>query len=248
MTLNFTRLVPRKSYQHVVEQIQTAICDGDLKQGDRLPSEMGLKETFDTSRGTVREALRVLEQKGLVTIKPGARGGAMVKGPNTQAMSDSMALLIRHQKVSLPHLAEFRELLEGHAAQQAARLVTQEDLLALKEILNEIHAHIQTGPDGWEEFHRLDALFHQALARVGKNPLLQANLTTIHENIHTYFHQFLPFSQALLQEDFEDLCGIMAAVEQGEGDRAKKLAQDHVVRFNQLMEAHVPDLSRPGNP
>ena len=65
MNLNFTKMVPKKSYQHVVEQIQTAIMEGTLQQGDRLPSEMKLKESFDTSRGTVREALRVLEQKGL---------------------------------------------------------------------------------------------------------------------------------------------------------------------------------------
>lgn len=202
MTLNFTKMVPQKSYQHVVEQIQAAICDGDLKQGDRLPSENKLKDAFDTSRGTVREALRVLEQKGLVCIKPGVKGGAMIKEANTEAMSDSMALLIRHQKVSLEHLAEFRELLEGHAAQRAAISATPKDIRLLKNILDEIEAHIQRDPEDWEEFHRLDANFHQALSWVGENLLIQANLTTIHENIHTYFHQFLPFSRELLQEDF----------------------------------------------
>ncbi len=235
MNLNFTKMVPQKSYQHVVEQIQTAIVDGDLKQGDRLPSEMKLKDAFDTSRGTVREALRVLEQKGLISIRTGVKGGAVIKEANTEAMRDSMGLLIRHGKVSLPHLADFRELLEGHVAQQAAMLASKEDIRKLKDILLEIEAEIQTDPTGWENFHRLDASFHQELARVGQNPLLQANLTTIHENVHTYFHQYLPFSRDLLGEDYQDLCKIMSAVEKRDGDEAKRVARHHVARFSQLM-------------
>lgn len=76
MVLEVTRMKPRKSYEYVVEQIESAICDGALAPGERLPSEMKLKEMFDTSRGTVREALRVLEQKGLVTVRTGVKGGA----------------------------------------------------------------------------------------------------------------------------------------------------------------------------
>ena len=248
MNLNFIKMVPKKSYQHVVEQIQTAIMEGDLKQGDRLPSEMKLKESFDTSRGTVREALRVLEQKGLIRITTGVKGGAVIQAANTEAMSDSMALLIRHKNVSLPHLGEFRELLEGHAAKQAARLASKEDIQTLKSLLSEIEAIIEAGPTGWESFHRLDACFHQELARIGKNPLIQANLATIHENIHTYFHQYLPFSRELLDEDYQDLCRIMAAVEKQDGGEAKIIARHHVARFTRLMIEQQSTVGESGNP
>ena len=247
MNLNFTKMVPKKSYQHVVEQIQTAIIDGDLKQGDRLPSEMKLKDAFDTSRGTVREALRVLEQKGLISIRTGVKGGAVIKGVNTEAMGDSMGLLIRHGNVSLPHLAEFRELLEGHVAQQAARMANEEDIRVLKGILAEIRVLIETGPTGWETFHVLDAGFHQELAGVGQNPLLQANLATIHDNIHTYFHQYLPFSRGLLEEDYQDLCKIMAAVEKKDEGEAKRVARNHVARFSQLMAEQQCNSGATGN-
>ena len=247
MNLNFTKMVPKKSYQHVVEQIQTAIMEGTLQQGDRLPSEMKLKESFDTSRGTVREALRVLEQKGLISIRTGVKGGAVIKEANTEAMSDSMALLIRHKNISLPHLGEFRELLEGHAAKQAARLANKEDIQILKGFLSEIEAIIEAGPTGWESFHRLDACFHQELARISQNPLLQANLVTIHENIHTYFHQYLPFSRELLDEDYQDLCRIMAAVEKQDGGEAKIIAKHHVARFTKLMIEQQSILGDSGN-
>ena len=65
-----------KVFQNVVTQIEEAILDGRLKTGDTLPSERQLKELFSISRGTLREALRVLEQKGLIEIKPGVGGGS----------------------------------------------------------------------------------------------------------------------------------------------------------------------------
>nr|NJM03529.1 FadR family transcriptional regulator [Desulfobacula sp.] len=121
MNVQFRKMKPLKSYQHVVDEIQTAICEGSLKEGETLPSEMKLKEMFDTSRGTIREALRVLEQRGLVSIRTGVNGGARIQGASAKPMTDSVAILIRQQKVSLHHLAEFRKMMEGHISEQAAK-------------------------------------------------------------------------------------------------------------------------------
>ncbi|MBW2297456.1 MAG: FadR family transcriptional regulator, partial [Deltaproteobacteria bacterium] len=100
-------------FQDIVDQIQEAILEGRLQTGDILPSERDLKEMFNTSRGTLREALRVLEQKGLIEIKLGVGGGSVVKEVSVDKISESLALLIRTQRVSLNHLAEFREAVEG---------------------------------------------------------------------------------------------------------------------------------------
>ena len=110
-----------KVFQDVVEQIQEAILDGRLEAGDTLPAERELKQLFNISRGTLREALRVLEQKGLIQIKLGVGGGSVVKAVDTDQISESLGLLIRSQKVSLNHLAEFREDVEGIVAANAAR-------------------------------------------------------------------------------------------------------------------------------
>jgi DNA-binding GntR family transcriptional regulator len=147
-----------------------------------------------------------------------------------------MALLIRHQAVSLEHLAQFRTLLEGDAAEQAAQLAGEADLQALAAILDRIRAHIQTRPRDWEVFHDLDARFHQALARIAGNPLILATLATIHDNIHGYFHQYLPFSQSLMESDFQDLEQIMDAVAAGDVTKAGRVARNHVARFTRLMK------------
>ncbi|HCY84806.1 MAG TPA: FadR family transcriptional regulator [Desulfobacteraceae bacterium] len=241
MTLSFTKMKPQKSYQHVVEQIQTAIFDGEIPPGERLPSEMKLKDMFETSRGTVREALRVLEHKGLVSIRTGVKGGARVNEANSEAMKTGMETLIRHKKVSLAHLAEFRELLEGHAAEQAARTAGPEDVGRLEKILAAIREHVADGPDNWDRFNRLDARFHQTLAEICGNPLLEANLNTIHDNIHAYFHQYLPFSADALSDDVRDLEIILSAVRDGDAKSAGEAARQHVAKFSRLMEASMPD-------
>ncbi|MBW2589310.1 MAG: FadR family transcriptional regulator [Deltaproteobacteria bacterium] len=228
-----------KSYQNVVDQIQSAICDGSLKDGDKLPSEMKLTKMFDTSRGTIREALRVLEQKGLISVKTGVKGGPIVKEANTRPMSESIALLIRHQKVSLHHLAQFRKILEGHIAAQTALMAGKNEINQLKAILKEAKMHIKTKPSGWEEFHKMDATFHMALAKIAKNPLIEANLQSIHDNIQIYFNQYLPFSNALLMDNYEDLCKIVEAVENKNSLKARQLAETHVTKFNDLMEERL---------
>ncbi|NOX32238.1 MAG: FadR family transcriptional regulator [Deltaproteobacteria bacterium] len=239
MNIKFKKMKPIKSYQHVVDEIVTAVCDGTIKEGDRLPSEMKLKEMFDTSRGTIREALRVLEQKGLVSIKTGVKGGATIQKANTKPMSDSVAILIRQKKVSLKHLAEFRKMMEGHISEQAAKIAEKEDIKKLKNILQEAETHIKTKPSGWKEFHKMDARFHRVLASIAKNPLIEANLAIVHDNIQIYFHHYLPWSEALLNKNFKDLCDIVEAVEQQDPAKARRLAQDHVVRFNELMEKNL---------
>ena len=116
----FRKAKQNRIFQDVVEQIQDVILDGKIKPGERLPSERELGEMLGTSRGTLREALRILEQKGLIEIRLGVNGGAIVKETNWEQMSETLALLIRSQSVALEHLAEFREGVEGIIASLAA--------------------------------------------------------------------------------------------------------------------------------
>ncbi len=85
----------------------------------------------------------------------------------------------------------------------------------------------------------MDARFHMVLARVAKNPLLEANLITVHDNIQVYFHQYLPWSNALLNDNYKDLCDIVEAVEQKDPVAARRIAEEHVSKFNDLMEKNL---------
>ena len=232
----FQQAKQSKVFQNVVDQIQDAILQGRLKAGSKLPAERELKELFKTSRGTLREALRVLEQKGLITIKTGVKGGAVVEALSTNQVSESLDLLIRYQRVSLRDLAEFREGVEGIVAGLAVERVKAKDIQYLKKLLADAKTLLDEGASGWDAFLMVDNQLHMMLAHIAGNPIYESVLQTIYDNIHRYFDQFLPREEGLLRENYQDLCKIVEAVENGQAAQAHLLVQNHVYRFNRLME------------
>jgi len=225
-----------KVFQDVVEQIQEAIFDGRLETGQTLPAERELKTMFNISRGTLREALRVLEQKGLIEIKLGVGGGSIVKAVDTEQVSESLGLLIRSQKVSLNHLAQFREDVEGIIAAHAAQWHGQEDIKKLKQLLAKALQCVERGRSRRNAFIDIDKQIHMAIAEITGNPIYISVLHSIHDNIHRYYDRFLSMAQPELEENYHDLCEIVAAIENSRADRARELAQQHVKRFNRYMK------------
>jgi DNA-binding FadR family transcriptional regulator len=226
-------------FQDVVEQIQDAILRGDLSPGDTLPPERDLKDMFQTSRGTLREALRVLEQKGLIEIRLGVRGGAVVRAATGDPFSESLDLLIRSRKVSLEHLAEFREGVEGTVAAMAARRAQQDDIRMLDGLLEEARVHVEAGPGAWDDFVGVDKRFHQALARISGNPIYILVHQMVHDNIQRYYDDFLPADTRMLDENFQDLCNLLDLVKHQKVDEASHMARMHVRRFNGYMVSNV---------
>jgi len=239
----FKQVKQNKAYQDVVEQIQEAIVSGTLKPGRQLPAERELKEQFGISRGTLREALRVLEQKGLIEIRTGVSGGSIIREVNSEQLSENLGLLIRNRTVSLRDLAEFREGVEGGVAALAAQRATKQDLSILQGLLTEAEGCLKAGRKGWDDFIRTDEKLHMALARISGNQLYISLLESVYNNIHTYYENYLTLGKQILQENFDDLKSIVAAVADGDGQRAREMAQGHVARFNAYMENRDSDSS-----
>ncbi len=240
----FRKARQSRIFQDVVDQIQDAILSGQLKPGNKLPPERELGDMLGTSRGTLREALRVLEQKGLIEIRLGVGGGAIVKDTNTEQISESLALLIRSQKVSLAHLAEFREDVEGTVTGLAAQRAKANDINHLNVLLDEARRYYEGGSDFWDDFVRIDEKLHMALAQIAGNPLYLFILRTVHDNIHRYYDRFLTGDPYEFEENYHDLRRIVRAVEQKETDTARNLARDHVRRFNKHMQSKKRNIEK----
>jgi DNA-binding FadR family transcriptional regulator len=225
-------------FQDIVEQIQKAILTEDYQPGDMLPSERDLTEMFQTSRGTLREALRVLEQKGLIEIRLGVAGGAMVKASMVEPLAESLGLMLRYQKISLDHLNEFRADMEGMVVAKAAERAGKEDVKTLKVLLDQAWKLVEIGMEKWGEFLSVDKKFHQALANITGNSLYIFLLNIIHENIQSYYDNFLPPDDKIMRENYQDLYNILEAVKQKQVVKAQKLAQEHVNRFSEYMIDH----------
>ena len=166
------RKASRTHFTHdILSQIEQAIINGKYRVGDKLPSERVMCDLFQTSRGPLREVLRVLEQKGLITIKAGVYGGAFVTAITTERMSESIADLLRFEGVTLSELAEFRAFLEGATAALAAKRARKTDIKALKALIDEALVHSKSDPRYMDPLLRIDSRFHKMIAQAAGNRL-----------------------------------------------------------------------------
>ena len=240
MNFKVKKLKPSRIFQNVVSQVEEAILKGDLKPGDVLPPEMKLKEMFETSRGTIREALRVLEEKGLVDIKTGVGGGAIVRNLGTEKVAESLNLLIQTQSLDYDCLAEFREDVEGRVAYLAAKRAKEEDIGRLKSILENAEEVRRNSPKR-RDFLRLDIEFHVALAEITGNPLYVVVVKMIHDTVMGYSD---PYSRSFaetenMEDNLKDLKCLIDAIISKDADMAKCLAEEHIRKFNKRMKEKV---------
>ncbi len=236
MNVTFKKHKPNRIFQHVVDEIQAAILEGRLKPGDQLPSEMKLKDMFDTSRGTIREALRVLEQKGLIDIKIGVTGGAVVKKIDTRQITEGLNLLVQSQNVSFEQLVEFREAVEGIVAALAAERATPKDVRYLRKLMDEADKLLQEGSKHWTKLLEIDVKLHIAISEVAGNPVFVAVLRMVHENILDSFEWFDLGNSHVLEENFQDMAQLVEAIANGRATEARSLACYHVRRFHDYLK------------
>ncbi len=233
----FKEAKQNRVFQDVVEQIQGAILNGKLMPGTKLPPERELKDMFNTSRGTLREALRVLEQKGLIEIKLGVSGGAIVKHIGTDPIVESLALLIRSGGVSLEHLAEFRIKIEGSLMELAASRATKKDIKELETLFNQAKACYEK--NDWENFLKTDERMHTYIGTMTRNPVFQFVQKSIHDNIHRYYAEYLPMNKERTLENLTDFEKIIDAMKVNDAKTASAIIMDHVKRFSDKMQAKI---------
>src|ERR1700753_2418964 len=128
----FSRVSVGRLTEFSVAQIRLLMRQGQLKPGDRLPPERDLCERFGVSRVTVREALRMLESSGLVEIRVGARGGAVVTVPNSDRGGEGLADLVMLSVISPADMSEVRMVLETGIVPLVCERATEEDLTGLE--------------------------------------------------------------------------------------------------------------------
>ncbi len=121
--------------KEVTEQLKHAILLGQFQTGDKLPPERELAEQFQVSRVTVRESLRVLENTGFLTTRPGITGGTFVTDLTFEHLSNAFIDLFLAGKISIPELVQVRVLVEPEIARLAASRADGESAQVLKELV-----------------------------------------------------------------------------------------------------------------
>lgn len=165
----YTPIQSVRVFEQVAEQIEKRILDGELRSGDRLPTERHLAEQFHVSRTAVREAMKILAQKGLVDMRPG-RGTIVIDGANA-AMQDSIDLVMKLRLGEVGgsnNLVEVREILEIEIAALAAARATEKEIAAMREAVKVMDESL----DDADAFIAADNRFHEALAQATQNTLI----------------------------------------------------------------------------
>ncbi len=233
---DFQKAKKNRVFQDVVNQIQEAILDRRLAPGDVLPPERQLRETFNVSRGTLREALRVLEQKGLIEIRVGTAGGSIVRQAGMEQLTETFVLLIRSGSLSVMDVGQFRKGVEGKTAALAAQNASAREIRDLEALLKQAEQLNARGDIGWEDFLDIDQEIHKELAKISKNSLYILVSEMIHDNIRQYYDKFLENTPGRMAENLKDLEEMIAAVRNHLPHEAERIAENHVHKFIVLME------------
>jgi DNA-binding FadR family transcriptional regulator len=227
----FRPVRPVHAYERIVEQIEDAILHGRIGPHDRLPSERELMREFQVGRSTVREALRVLQSKGLVRSRPGDPNGPLVLPFSTDGLRTSMYSLARVEELTLRELLQFRMIVEGNAYRLAALLRTDEHLDALERALAAMRDAI---PAGDEAFTNADLAFHDVVAEAAGNKLLSISISVVRDIVARLVRAKI-VEAADREEQMRESCRrhrlVLDAVRDRDGDRAAALARRNLFEY-----------------
>jgi DNA-binding FadR family transcriptional regulator len=159
----------REKPQLIADELRSLIMSGDLTEGDSLGHEPDLVERFGVSRPSLREALRILEAEGLITVVRGVRGGVVVHEPDERMTARTAALVLQTRNVALADVFEARSLLEPIAAKTIASLRGRTSAIKkLRQLIGEEEEAIEDP----ERFGVANAAFHEQLVSLAGNQTL----------------------------------------------------------------------------
>ena len=217
----------------VASQLRSRILDGDLVDGSELPPEATLLEQLPVSRPSLREAFRILETEGLLTVRRGKRGGTVITHPTPGGAAYHLGLLLHSRHTSLDDLAAARSLIEPLTAEQAAR---RRNHRSIGRMLRALTDEAEQSLDDGVEFTRLAARFHNEMVMAAGNETLQT-LVGVLEGVWNTQEQNWAASAVdqgkypevkLLRDVVRVHLRISDAIEQGDSEEAVRLTRAHL--------------------
>lgn len=179
-TVKIQRIAVPKAQDVLANQLRESILNGEIPEGQSLPSERELVEQTGLSRGAVREALKTLSVEGLIYTKQGRFGGNIVTLPGRESMATAINHFVHGRKIPLRSLQETREALEPYLARLAAERRSEEQLAELEQL----HESLVARADSFHEFTRVNVKWHNAVARASGNELLATLLYSLSTGVH----------------------------------------------------------------
>lgn len=169
----FTPARTGRASEDVALQLEAAIVGGKIAPGESLPSERELQTIFGTGRGVVREALKVLRQKGMIEVRKGAHGGTYVKQIDVANVSESLALFLRQNRIAPRYVIDFRESMDRSIAALAMVHATDDEKQTLARDTRALLEMARMPETDQHTLGETDRELNMRFARMSGNPVFE---------------------------------------------------------------------------
>jgi DNA-binding FadR family transcriptional regulator len=232
-----TALRVPKMAELVSQRLRRQIVRGELAEGDALPSEAELMTQFGVSRPTLREAFRVLESEGLITVRRGAHGGARVQIPNGDTAARYAGLVLEFRGTTLEDVYDARNIIEPPCAAMLARKRTQDDLTRLRAAHDAAREHLTDG----NTLIRIHNEFHAVMISLAGNQTMSVLSGMVRHIIDLSSFQHVaadagtPANIRSIQKGFRAHELLIQHIEARDADAAETLWKKHLAEAEKYM-------------
>jgi len=167
----FTNKKVKSAVEITIETIRNLLIGKQLKPGDKLPSELELSESLQISRGSIREAMKILSSYGIIQIRRG--DGTYIATEMTDGLFDHLFFQMVLTDIDKKRLFELRELLEMGMVKLVIDNASDEDMLRIRHVHEKMVKAFTAGNCSVEELAEFDKNFHIAIADATKNQLIK---------------------------------------------------------------------------
>lgn len=224
-----------KAADVLAAQLRKSILEGKCIEGEMLPAERELAELSGLSRSSVREAIRILENEGLLNTRPGRNGGSAVSFPSRDTIVRSVRLFISSQPPFLESLLQARTALEPAAAKLAAQNRTEEDIAAILSIHKRLVENIEDLP----KFLKANLDWHLAVVHASHNDILIAFMESVSDTVYaaTNISRLNPIEIRNIVVAAH--AKINDAIVAGDADPAQRRMERHVKAYSDRVQQQV---------
>lgn len=222
----YTAVSSNRMSEAIVAQIRGLIRNEQLRPGDRLPSERDLGERMGVSRVTIREAMRVLEASGLIEIRVGARGGAIVTSPSSTKIGTGLADLISLSPLTAAEVTEARQIFELGIIPLVVERATDADIAELRQMVSEHQQALKNGEYGMP----MSAAFHVRVAACTHNAAIEMLVHSFHGPLLMSLREAQVAAPLMGHRGTNEHRDFVEAVAKRDVERAEEIMSTHLDR------------------
>lgn len=223
----------KRTFEEISSRIKELIFEGVLKPGEKLPSENGLAKKFQVGRQSVREALRLLELSGFITVQKGVKGGPIIENTMLNKMTGMFLDTFKFSRIPIKDLTIARMGIEKLILKMAIEKADKSDISAIKANIKRAKAKQKQGVPAFEE----NTDFHRLLAKASRNHvfvMVMESILAVESDFRSKFKKVDLQKSVKITQYHEQ---ILDALIKGDYDRAQRTHESLVQETHSMFSS-----------